>query len=199
MLPLSSKCAIVLACLALAGCSLFGSRGDTRYLTAEERPPLQLPDDVDRPNSATALVVPGGGSSVPVSGEGPGIAPPGIDEVVSGPSDASRLLVEDTVDNTWRRVGLAIERSGVGSIDARDEAAGTYTVTGTTTERARADVGWFGRLIGRDKPRNVTVTRVVRVAAEAGGASVVVEDADGRRSADPYSRRLIAVLRERLG
>jgi uncharacterized lipoprotein len=199
MLPSSTKCAVVIACLALAGCSLFGSRGDTRYLTAEERPPLQLPDDVDRPNSATALVVPGDGDGVPLSGEGPGIAPPGLDEVVSGPSDASRLIVVDTVDNAWRRVGLAIERSGVGSIDARDEAAGTYTVTGTTTERARPDVGWFGRLIGRDKPRNITVTRIVRVAAEADGSSVVVEDADGRRSTDPYSRRLIAVLRERLG
>ncbi len=195
----SSKLAVVVACLLLAGCSLFGARGDTRYLTAEERPPLELPDDVDRPNSATALVVPGDGSAVPLSGEGPGIVPPGIDEVVSGPTDTTRLVVDDTVSNAWRRVGLAIERSGVGSIDARDEAAGTYTVTGTTTEIARADVGWFGRLIGRDKPRNITVTRVVRVAAEAAGASVVVEDADGRRSTDSYSRRLIAVLRERLG
>jgi uncharacterized lipoprotein len=199
MLPSSSKCAVVVACLALAGCSLFGDRGDTRYLAAEERPPLQLPDGVDRPSAATALVVPGDNGRVLVSGEGPGIAPPGIDEAVAGPSDAGRLVVDDTADNAWRRVGLAIERSGVGSIDARDETAGTYTVTGTTTERARTDVGWFGRLLGRDKPRNVTVTRVVRVAAESSGVSVQVEDVDGRRATDPYARRLIAVLRERLG
>lgn len=190
---------IALCCLLVAGCGVFGGRGDVRYLAAEERPPLQLPEDVDRPNTASALVVPGDARAAPLSAEGPGLAPPGIDEVVSGPLDPLRLRIDDSPDNAWRRVGLAIERSGVGAIGARDEGAATYVVTGTTTERAAGDVGWFGRMLGRDKPRNVTVTRVVRVVAAGDGAEVRVEDESGRATADAYSRRLIAVLRERLG
>ena len=97
------------------------------------------PPDLDTPSTSGALVVPGGGA-------GPSEAARPTAARSSGGTGIDGLHVEDAVSSTWSRVGTALERAAIGSIDARDESSHTYTLSMTVThssdEGAAGSSGW---------------------------------------------------------
>lgn len=204
---------------ALIGASLLGGCGfihnhfghkTPAYSNAVEARPLEVPPDLDAPNSNAALVVPtpraaaagrSNSSAAMASTNGivPGAAPP---PAVLAPGVAlggDGLHVADTIENTWSRVGLALERSGAAVILSRDEAGRTYTVetTGQTTTKP----GLLKRVITLGRAANKTTAKVqltVRVTSNAANASTVsVEGADSEASRSA-AQALLATLRERL-
>ncbi len=182
--------AAVLASL-LGGCSMFGVRSD--YQQAQETRPLEIPPGLDTPTTSTTMLVPAveGGSAPIDAGTVPAQIVPGED---------STLALADSAAGAWRRVGLALERSGVAEITARDEGAGTFTLSGTSRETRPAEGGFIKRMFsGGDKVEETAVTRVVRISAEGSGSVVRVEDEQGQPVADDLARRVIAALRQRLG
>jgi uncharacterized lipoprotein len=192
MNPITTRllAAAVLASL-LGGCSMFGVRSD--YQQAQETRPLEIPPGLDAPAASTTMLVPavaGGSAPANVAAAPAPIAP--------GPE--STLALADSAAGAWRRVGLALERSGVAQIVARDEAAGTFTLSGTSRETRPAEGGFLKRMFsGGEKVEETTVTRVVRISAEGSGSSVRVEDEQGQPVADDLARRVIAALSQRLG
>jgi uncharacterized lipoprotein len=193
----------------LAGCSFFHrDKGDAYRQSAQERP-LEVPPDLDTPNSSSALVIPpapGAATAssspdamVPPAAAPADVAPPPAVAGVPGVSlSGEGLLVTDTPASTWKRVGLALERSGAATITARDESGATYTVntTGQTTTRP----GWFKRAITLGRASNKVTARVqltVRVSAEGGGSRVAIEGASDEASRDA-AQALLRTLRERL-
>lgn len=193
---------VLVVTLALAGCGMFGGRRDEAYKSSHEGRPLEVPPDLDAPSTSRSLSIPvtadavgtGAAAETPDAAAAPPLdAAPGAS---IQPGDESALTVTDGVAGTWRRVGLALERSGVGEIVSRDEGAATYTVKSTVTER---DGGFFSRMIGRDKVSVEEATRVVRVVAEGSGSRIQVEDESGSTVEDAAARKLIAAIRQRLG
>jgi hypothetical protein len=87
----------------------------------------------------------------------------------------------------------------VAELTARDEAAATYTVSGTSTLERRAEGGFFKRLFTRDEATTAQVTRVVRIVADGSGSVVRVEDEQGQPADDELARRVIEAIRQRLG
>lgn len=199
--------AIVSASL-LGGCGFLHrhfERKNDEYTRAVESRPLEVPPDLDSPNSAGALTVPPASArpATPVqdvpAGDMGATAPPPV--VIAAPGallSGDGLAVADAVASTWSRVGLALERSGAASIVGRDEAGHTYAVetTGTTTSKP----GWFKRAITFGRAGNTTTARVqltVRVVADGAGSRVSVEGANDEASRDA-ARALLQTLRERL-
>jgi uncharacterized lipoprotein len=191
--------ALVLAAALLGGCGLFGSRTD--YSDSREGRPLEVPPDLDAPSTANALTIPQASASgtpataspAPLTSELATSPPP----VVAG--DDATVAVSDSVAATWRRIGLALERSGVAEITARDDVAGTYTVAGTTSITRRAEGNFITRMFRSDSVESENVVRVVRVVADGAGSVVRVEDEQGTPVDDDLARRLIAAIKQRLG
>ena len=192
---------VVALCLVLAGCGMFGGKKREAYHGSREGRPLEVPPDLDAPATTRTLVIPATGDAaaatdagVPSDASPSGLAPsaPSVIE----PGTESSLAVTDAPAGAWRRVGLALERSGVGEILARDESAGTFTVKATVTER---EGGFLSRMVGRDKVSVEEATRVVRIVADGAGSVIRVEDESGDTVEDTAARKLIAAIKQRLG
>lgn len=118
----------------------------------------------------------------------------------------SELHVADTAQNTYARVGLALERAQIGTISARDEAARTYTLDFNSTVETKPAEGehhWYTRILhpfggGSGKTQTVRRSLVVRVVDDAGGARVSIEGDTTDKSSADAAKRVIEVLRDRL-
>ena len=203
--------AVVALVFALGGCGWFGGK-TKEYETSREERPLEVPPDLDAPATSSALTIPdtrppaagisasAPGTSVPPSGDVPPTPPAPVPSSYTAGED-STLRVVDAPDGAWKRVGFALERSGVAAVAGRDETAGTYTVMGQREVAAPTDQGFFKKLFGGGKQGTTTeaVTRVVRIVADGEGSLISVEDESGNQSSDEFSRRVIEALRQRLG
>ena len=192
----------------LGGCGFvhnhFGHK-DAEYRKSAQDRPLEVPPDLDTPSTSGALVVPSAGtatatapsSSTPLMGA-PSTLPPSAPMAPGVQLGGDGLHVADSVDSTWARVGLALERSGAATVLSRDEAGRAYAVetTGKTTTKA----GWLKRAVTLGHAGNKTTAKVqlsVRVSADGAGSRVSVEGATDDASLDA-ARSLLAMLRQRL-
>jgi len=200
--------AVVASLTVLSGCSYlrtkFGSKSDAYKNSAQTRP-LEVPPDLDAPNHSGSLVIPEPGTpsaspvadaGVPVGTAAPSIAPPlGASTTLGGDG----LQVSDSLANTWTRVGLALERSGIATIQSRDAEARTYDVT--TAARTTKSAGWFKKAItlgmAGDKTVSAPVNLRVRVGGADGASKVTVEGAT-TASGGNAARDLLETLRQRM-
>jgi uncharacterized lipoprotein len=196
----------------LAGCGFVHrhfQHKDADYKKSAQERPLEVPPDLDTPNSSGALVVPAAGAAATgtppaataagTAATQPSAVPPSAAPAAAGVQiGGDGLRVGDSAESTWTRVGLALERSGAANIVERDEAGGTYSVetTGQTTQKA----GWFKRAITlghADRKVAAKVRLTVRVSADGAGSKVAVEGATDEASQDA-ARALLATLHDRL-
>jgi len=89
---------LLVAATALSGCSWF--RKEPAYLDSAESRPLDVPPDLVLPSSSAALQIPPAAAGAPTPGE----APPAALGV------ATSFDINDTAENAFRRVGLALGR-----------------------------------------------------------------------------------------
>lgn len=197
--------AVVALELTLGGCGWFGGK-TKEYETSREERPLEVPPDLDAPATGSALTIPdtrpaaAGISASAPSNDVPPTPPPAVPSSYTAGEDSS-LQVTDAPEGAWKRVGFALERSGVAAVLGSDETAGTYTVSGLREVAAPTDQGFFKKLFGGAKQGTTTepVTRVVRIVGNGAGSLISIEDESGNASADEFSRRVIEALRQRLG
>lgn len=212
----------VIAGSIVSGCGFINRhfhKENTEYKTSVQERPLEVPPDLDKPNTAGALTVPqaGGAASTPAypaeapdpsTGASPATAPAtavapaaATPPVTGGPGatlSGDGLHVADTVDSTWTRVGLALERSGAAAISARDEGNRSYDVT--TTGRTTQKPGLFKRVITLGLAKSKTTAQValkVKVVPDGQGSKVIVEGANDEASRDA-AQSLLATLRQRM-
>ncbi|HSU44959.1 MAG TPA: outer membrane protein assembly factor BamC [Casimicrobiaceae bacterium] len=116
----------------------------------------------------------------------------------------SKLVVDDPFDRAWRRVGLALDRTGFTVVD-RDRSSGTYFVrfSDPDTEMAKKDreKGFLSKLFtfwkkddDKDKPEQYRI----KVAEASPQSTVVVEDTSGKPDRSPASDRILALLHDQL-
>jgi outer membrane protein assembly factor BamC len=103
------------------------------------------------------------------------------------------LQLDDGFDGAWRRVGLALDRTGF-TVEDRDRKQGVYFVRYVSTTSANSDPGliakWFSRSGSEKGPDKY------RIALRSqGNASVVsVLDANGTPETSEIAQRIIKVL-----
>ena len=208
---------MLIAASLLGGCGFFSrhaERQNDSYKQSVQSRPLEVPPDLDNPASSTALTIPDArpASSTPVpaaesggaaSGAPPAIAsaPAAAPPAVAGPgvvASGDGLVVADTVENTFRRVGLALERSGAARILGSDAAAHTYNVE--TTGQTTIKPGWFKRAITFGQAGTKVTAKVqlgVSVETDGNGSRVRVSGGTDEASREA-ARALLLVLSERL-
>lgn len=192
----------------LSGCGYlrakFGNDSEV-YKVGAQSPPLQVPADLDKPNQSGALVIPepspnaapaAADTSVPGDVIATQIAPPGTATPSLG---GEGMSVADTPASTWKRVGLALERSGVAKIEQSDEKNRTYEVltNGTTTQSP----GWFKKTVtlgtADDKKVSTPVRLRIRVSGGGNESRVTIEGTTSE-AATSAAANILDTLAQRL-
>ena len=120
--------------------------------------------------------------------------------VEKGNDGVPRLVVDETFDRAWRRVGLALDRSGFTVVD-RDRSNGLYYVrySDPDAQISKLDQGWLAKLMfwkkeEADKPEQYRIA----VVEAAPSSLVTVQDPKGAPDKTPASDRILALLKDQL-
>jgi len=117
------------------------------------------------------------------------------------PDGTVKLVIDDSFDQAWRRVGLALDRTGFTVVD-RDRTSGLYYVRyadpDSDATKAR-EAGWLDKLMfwktdDKDRPEQYRI----KVAEEPPKSAVTVQDPKGATDRSANSERILALLREQL-
>jgi outer membrane protein assembly factor BamC len=107
-------------------------------------------------------------------------------------SAEARLEIAEGFDRAWRRVGLALDRSGF-TVEDRDRAAGLYFVRyiDPASTAAQQEPGLLDRVLNRSRDPKIERYRV-RVEARGSDATVVtLQNAQGGTETGPTARRIL--------
>ncbi len=112
--------------------------------------------------------------------------------------DRTALVLAESFDRAWRRVGVAIDSAGF-SVEDRDRSQGDFYIryldadTGEKIEQQN----FFGRLFGG---KNTAEPASYRIHVEQQGANsvVTVRDTNGAVQEDATAKRILAVLVENM-
>jgi outer membrane protein assembly factor BamC len=109
------------------------------------------------------------------------------------------MQMDETFDRAWRRVGLALDRSGF-TVEDRDRSNGLYYVRYIDPSRPqREEPGFFRRLFSGSAA--VQPPERYRIAVKAGGdnaTTVSVLDAKGAPEAGDVGKRIVSLLVDEL-
>ena len=113
---------------------------------------------------------------------------------------SATMQVDDGFDRAWRRVGLALDRSGF-TVEDRDRAQGVYFVRYVDPASAgREEPGFLSRLFGSDKKKadNALVRYRVNLKSEGDVSEVSVLNASGAPENGEAGQRIVRFLVEEL-
>jgi outer membrane protein assembly factor BamC len=126
------------------------------------------------------------------------------------PKERARILtgtpgaaveVDDGLDRAWRRVGIALDRSGF-TVEDRDRAAGLYFVRYVDPKTAGKDAtpGFFGKLFGAGSGDTSAAAIKYQVALKSDGSKTIVSvlNSQGVPDASDNSKRIASVLADEL-
>lgn len=177
--------AVALSGLLLSGCSLF--RSHSSWETAQQESPLEIPPTLDRPSTSDALVIPPPGANQPTSSGATAVTGAVAGQVADG------FMVTDNVDNTYRRVGQALQNGKMWQVTSHDDAAHSYTVD--VSGVAKQHKGFFSRMF-HHKHDASGATEQVHIAVGASGENASEVRAQGNAAA---VAKVVDQLKSRLG
>jgi outer membrane protein assembly factor BamC len=135
-----------------------------------------------------------------VAAAGPTAAGPARARLVEG-RPTPTLQVDDGFDRAWRRVGIALDRSGF-TVEDRDRGQGLYFVRYVDPSFAgREEPGFFQKLFsfGRKKNDDNGLAKYrVKVSSEGSTSTVAVLDSQGRSETGDAGKRIASLLLEDL-
>ena len=112
---------------------------------------------------------------------------------------SAAMEVDESFDRAWRRVGLALDRSGF-TVEDRDRNSGLYFVRyAASTPGGKEEPGFFARLFGSEKNAAAALQRY-RIAVKAAGdkTQVSVQNAQGGADSGAVAQRIVGLLVDEL-
>ena len=110
------------------------------------------------------------------------------------------LQLDDTFDRAWRRVGIALDRSGF-TVEDRDRAQGLYFVRYVDPASAgREEPNFFSKMFSKKKPDPAALAKY-RVKVNSEGTTtttVAVLDSQGKAETGEAGKRIVNLLLEDL-
>lgn len=107
------------------------------------------------------------------------------------------VVVNEPFDRAWRRVGLALDRTGF-TVEDRDRSQGTYFVRYVPPNPDRKDPGFFGRLFSRSESAEAPVKYRINLKAEGQTTTVSVLNASGAPETSANAQRIVQVIADDL-
>ena len=123
-------------------------------------------------------------------------APAALASAVKIGADGTTLTLQAEGDLAWRRVGLALDRSGF-TVENRDRKSGSYEVRISVDDPEAAKPGFFGRLMGRSEAETLARYKV-RVQPQGNATLVSVLTDSGTAADSPTGKRIAKRLAEEL-
>jgi outer membrane protein assembly factor BamC len=99
-------------------------------------------------------------------------------------------------DIAWRRVGLALDRTGF-TVEDRDRRTGTYFVRYVETPNDK-EGNFFTRMFKAKKVAVPVKYRIAISAQASGGSRAVVLGLDGQNESSPASQKIAKLLLDEL-
>ncbi len=106
------------------------------------------------------------------------------------------LEMQDDMERAWRRVGLALDRTGF-TVEDRDRPQGLYFVRYVEPVAEDAKPGFFGRIFGGQREVAPIQLRIL-VRAQGNATVVSVLDARGQADASPTAQNIVKLLETEL-
>ncbi len=108
-------------------------------------------------------------------------------------SDAVSLEMAEPFDRAWRRVGLALDRTGF-TVEDRDRSAGLYFVRYVPNSGTGEEPGFFSRLFGAKDSLAAVRYRVLVKASGDGRTMVSVQNSAGAAETGDPAKRIISLI-----
>ena len=102
------------------------------------------------------------------------------------------VQVSDSFDRAWRRVGLALDRTGF-TVEDRDRAQGIYFVRYVEPNSAK-EPGFIGKLFGATAKESAPIKYRIAVRSAGDTTSVSVLSATGVPEASDNAKRILQVI-----
>ncbi|HET6553323.1 MAG TPA: hypothetical protein VFG49_07270 [Dyella sp.] len=181
---------LALSALLLSGCGMF--RSEKAWEKAKQETPLEIPPGLDTPSSNAALVIPEQGANNPTSNGATARTGNTGNQIADG------FVLNDTVENTYRRLAQALEKGDIGTVVSHDDDAHTYALNVIATDEPSDKKGFFSSMFnGKSKktedapgatPRQVQLTvsssgekaSEVRAQGDAAAVAKVIDTLKGR-------------------
>ena len=110
--------------------------------------------------------------------------------------NATQLNIPDSFDVAWRRVGLALDRTGF-TVEDRDRAQGVYFVRYVDTA-PKEEKGFFSKLFSGSTPDTGPVKYRIAVRKTDNASEVTVQNADGKTENNAVTQRILKLLADDL-
>jgi outer membrane protein assembly factor BamC len=114
---------------------------------------------------------------------------------VSNTNGVPVLQIDEGFDRAWRRVGLALDRTGF-TVEDRDRAQGTYFVR-YVEPSDKTEAGFFSKLFGKDKDTAPLKYRIA-VTSQGEASTVSVLTTTGTPETSANAQRIVKVLADDL-
>jgi outer membrane protein assembly factor BamC len=104
------------------------------------------------------------------------------------------VQIAEDFDRAWRRVGLALDRTGF-TVEDRDRKQGTYFVRYVSNDVGNPEPGFFGKLFGGTSPKSAEAQKYQITVKSQGEATVVsILDAKGAPETSDTAQRIAKVI-----
>lgn len=107
------------------------------------------------------------------------------------------LVLADGFDRAWRRVGLALDRTGF-TVEDRDRTKGLYFVRYRPSDANTADDSWFKKLFGGASKPNATAKYQISVRSVGDKTTVSVLNELGVAELSEVAKTIVKVLADDL-
>lgn len=105
--------------------------------------------------------------------------------------------LDEDFDRAWRRVGLALDRTGF-TVEDRDRSQGTYFVRYVEPNADRKEPGFFSKMFGAATPATGPLKYRIVVRSEGGTSTVSVLNANGAPETSASAQRIVQVIADDL-
>jgi outer membrane protein assembly factor BamC len=105
--------------------------------------------------------------------------------------------INESFERAWRRVGLALDRTGF-TVEDRDRNAGTYFVRYVPPNPEKSEPGFFAKLFGSSKKDEAPLKFRILVKGAGNTSTVSVLDASGAPDSSGNAQRIVQVIADDL-
>lgn len=107
------------------------------------------------------------------------------------------VVIDEPFDRAWRRVGLALDRTGF-TVEDRDRSQGTYFVRYVPPNPDKKEPGFFGRIFSRATPAEQPLKFRIDLKTQGQTTTVSVLDANGAPAGKDNAQRIVQVIADDL-
>ena len=107
------------------------------------------------------------------------------------------VMVDEGFDRAWRRVGLALDRTGF-TVEDRDRSQGTYFVRYVAPNPDKKEPGFFGKMFGSSAKAEAPLKYRINLKSAGESTTVSVLNAEGAPENSANAQRIVQVIADDL-